>query len=107
LCRTTKKFETQRTAHPVFPKSAKHIFHRYYGNVVPDIHFNSPQFKGHLQTIGYTDVMATEDNTTHYDYIKMFEDQNTKNNGQRERKRPKKNKALWNLNQNPFITLAF
>jgi len=102
-----EKLETQRTAHAAYPKSAKPIYHRHYCNFVPDIKFNSLQFKGHSQTIEYVDVMATEDNTTRYDYIKMFEDQNTKNNGQRERKRPKQNNDLWNLNQNPLITLAF
>jgi len=31
-------------------------------------------------------MMATEDTTTYCDFIKIFEEQNTKNNGQRERK---------------------
>jgi hypothetical protein len=31
-------------------------------------------------------MMATEDTPTYYDFIKIFEEQNTKNNGQRERK---------------------
>jgi len=81
----------------MFPRSAEPNFHRDYDHLVPEIIVRSPRLKGHLQTLRYVDMMATEDNPTRYDSIKIFEEQNTKNNGQRERKqlKQKQRNGIW------------
>merc|ERR1739845_176945 len=75
------------------PKPTQHIFQidklhclSNYDKHVPEIIVRSSQLKGSLQTFGCVDMMATEDTPTYCDFIKIFEEQNTKNNGQRERK---------------------
>jgi len=44
------------------------------------------------------DLMATKNCTTFYDFINVFEGQNTKNNGQRERNIGNRNYEQWKLN---------
>lgn len=81
----------------MYPTSAEPNFHRGYEHLVPEINIRSSRLKGYLQKLGYVDMMATEGNPTRYDSIKIFEEQNTKNNGQRERKhlKQKQRSGIW------------
>ena len=93
--------------HNILPRSEEPHFSHYYYYPVSDIIVRSSQLEGCLQTLGCVDMMATEDTPTYCDFIKIFEEQNKKNNGQRERKHLQQNTELWNLDQNHFIALAF
>jgi len=57
----------------IFPTSADPNFRGGYVHLIPRLNTTSPRLKVHLQTLGYVDTMATEDNQTRHDSIKIFE----------------------------------